>query len=81
LNGFFYAEDEYNGFAIVSPHPIEIRYENLGISGLPTSSDISVNNQMVATISFQPAHLGSLFAIVYNGEVRCGVITEEDIIL
>jgi hypothetical protein len=79
LDGFYYGEDEYGGLAIVSPYPVEIRYENLGLGGLPRSANIFVDGQAVATINFQPAHIGTLFALVYDGRVRCGIITQEDI--
>jgi hypothetical protein len=75
----YYGEDADNGFVVVSPYEIEVRYESLGSSGLPISTDVYVDEQVVATINFQPNYIGSLLAIVYEGEVRCGVVTEEDI--
>ena len=65
----------------MSPYSVEMMYEEISPGGASLSSEIFFDEQTVATITFKSNHLGSLLAIVYDGEVRCGVITEEDIVL
>jgi hypothetical protein len=78
----YYGEDGFGEWSVGSSLAIEIRYSALPFQGLlPDGSNIFWNGVVVASIFYPPNYVGETFAVVIGGEVRCGVVTLEDIML
>lgn len=76
----YFGEDGFGEWSVGSAVPIEIRYSALPFLGFfPDGSNIFWDGVVVASIFYPPNYVGETFAVVIDGEVRCGVVTAADI--
>jgi len=81
LAGFWYGEDEANGFVALSVEELEFRYGIYNSYGLPFGANLMIDGTSVATVMFAPAYINTPFAVVYRGVVYCGLLLDEQITL
>jgi hypothetical protein len=78
----YYGEDGFGEWSVGAGVPIEIRYASLPFTGLfPDGSNIFWNGVVVASIFYPPNYIGEPFAVVIDGEVRCGIVARGDLLL
>ena len=78
---FYYGENGRLGWAATGIRPLEIRFEYFELEDLPYATNVFLDGTPVASIVFPPRYSLRPFAVIDEGRVYCGTISEDNVYL
>jgi hypothetical protein len=79
LPDLWYAEDEQNGFWVVSLEDMTFKYGIYNSDGFPLDAQLIINGEPLAIITFPPSYLNTFFSVKHRGIIYCGFLSTNTI--